>query len=424
MTVSTTTLDGLYKQVYADTIKNLVPACALIYKEVGFSEKVPELGGFYNQPVILAQEQGFSFFAPDTATPTLTGSVDMTMKNAQVGGFQIAGQSSMNVEAAKRAVAKGPAAFEDAVGLQMRNLKESAVKRLEIMFLYGQTGLSTVASRTNVNATTTSWVLTLSQWSAALWSGLIGAKLDLYQTGAYGSQTKINSNGALVVSSVNVATRTVTVTGIAADITAADTYVAANANLAEIYFFGAYNNEMAGLKRAMTNVGTLFNINAASFDLWRGNTYSLASPFALTLKELQKAVAVAVGRGLDEDVTVYVNINTWANLNSDQAALRQYINASDTFQNGASKLVMLSQNGKMTVVPHLFVKEGDAFIVPTKQLIRVGATDVTFDMPGTDKGRIFIQNPSTLSFEYRCYSNQALFLACPAKAVYINSIVN
>ena len=421
---STTTLDGLYKQIYADKIANLVPACAVIYNEVGFSEKSQELGGFYNQPVILGQEQGFSFFAADTVTPTLTGAVDMTMKNAQVSGSQIAGQSSLTVEAAKRAIAKGPAAFEDAVGLQMRNLKESAVKRLEIQFLYGQTSLATLASRTNVNTTTTTWVVTLSQWSSALWSGLIGAKFDLYQTGTYGSQTKVNAVGALTLASVDVATRTLRITGAAADIAAADTYIAANANLGELYFFGAYNNEQAGLKRQITKTGTLFGIDSAAFDLWRGNTYTLTTPFALTFKEVQKAVAAAVGRGLDEDVTILVNVNTWANLNSDQAALRQYVNSTTTFQNGASELVFMSQNGKLTIKPHLFVKEGDAFVVPMAQLKRIGATDVTFDLPGTDKGRIFIQNPSTLSFEYRCYSNQALFLATPAKAVYINAIVN
>lgn len=421
---STTTLDGLYKQIYADKISNLVPECAVIYKEVGFSEKTAELGGFYNQPVILGQEQGFSFFAPDTSAPTLTGAVDMSMKNAQVGGFQVAGQSSLTVEAAKRAVAKGPSAFEDAVGLQMRNLKESAVKRLEILFLYGQAGIGNAGTNANVNATTTDVTITLADWSAGIWSGLVGARLDLYQAGTYGLQTKVNSVGPLTISRVNVATRVVRLTGAAADITALGTYVSANANLGQFFFAGAYNNEMAGLQRQIVKPGSMFGIDPASFDLWQGNSYAVGSPFAFTFKEMQKAVALAAGRGLDEDVTVLVNTNTWANLLSDQAALRQYVQSTDTFQNGATELVFMSQNGKLIIKPHLYVKESHAFIVPMKQLVRVGATDVTFDLPGTDKGRIFIQNPSSLAFEYRCYSNQSLFLPTPAKAVFVSAIQN
>ena len=424
MAVSTTTLDGIYKQLYAKDLANLIPACALLYKEVGFSEKAAELGGSYNQPVILGAEQGFSYFAPDTSVPTLTGSVDMTVRNAKVDGFQIAGQSSMTVEAAMRATSKGPAAFEDAVGMQMRNLKESAVKRHEILFLYGQTGLAKLATRTNVSTTSTTTVVTLSEWSSAIWAGFIGGKFDAYQTGTYGSQTKINTTGALVLSAVNAVTRTLTWTGIAADITAFDIYVAANANLCEIFPFGSYNNEMPGLKRQMTNTGTIFNINAATFDLWRGNTYSVSTPFALTFKELQKAVAVAAGRGLDEDVNVYVSISAWANLNTNEASLRQYTVTAETAVNGSKKLTFLSQNGTMNIIPHLFVKEGDTFIVPVKKLMRIGATDITFDLPGTEKGRVFIQNPSILNFEYRVYSNQTLFLPCPPKAVYISGIIN
>jgi hypothetical protein len=139
---------------------------------------------------------------------------------------------------------------------------------------------------------------------------------------------------------------------------------------------------------------------------------------------MQAAIALAVGRGLQTEVDVFVNPNSWQNLLNDQAALRMYTSAGGTFENGAEKLSFMSQNGKVNVISHLFVKEGDAFIIPMSKVGRFGATDITFNIPGTDSGRVFIQVDQKACFEYRCYSNQTVFLEAPAQAVYVNNIVN
>lgn len=424
---STLDLDGLLKQIYPKEVLNAVPSAAAIYKDVPFVTREQQSGGFFIQPVVLSQEQGWSYFAADAtaANSTLTGSVDMAMKPAQVIGSQMAGQSSLTVEAAKRAMSSGPAAFEDSVGLQMRVMRESGVKRLEMNFLYGQTSVSVAASSANVNSTSTAITIQLSQWAAGFWAGMKGAKFDLYQSGTYGSQTKVNTNAALVVSTVNATTRVVTVTGNSSDITAVDAYIASNANTAQFFFYGAYNVEAAGLKRQLTNTaGTLFNISSATFDLWGGNTYTVLTPFALTFAQLQKAVAVAVNRGLDEDVDVFISPDAWANLLVDQAALRQYTSGGPTFENGGGKLAFQSQNGKINIRPHIFVKQGDAFIIPMKNVKRLGTTDLTYDIPGTQAGKVFIYNQTTMSFEYRCYSHQTIFINSPAKGVYVTGIVN
>jgi len=423
---STLDLDGLYKQLYPADVMNAVPNAAAIYKDVAFVSKELQAGGYFIQPVVLSQEQGWSYFAADAtaAGSTLTGAVDMTMKPAQVMGSQLAGQSAITVEAAKRAVSKGPSAFDDAVGLQMRVMRESGVKRLEMNFLYGQTPVAVAATSANSNSTTTVVTIQLASWAAGFWAGMKNAKFDLYQQGTYGSQTKINTNAALVISSVNSTTRAVIITGNSTDITAVDSYIAANNNKAEFFFYGAYNVEAAGLKRQLTNTGSLFNINATTYDMWQGNSYALSTPFALTFAQLQKGIAVGVNRGLDEEVDVFISPDSWANLMTDQAALRQYTSGGPSFENGATKLKFQSQNGIVNIRPHIFVKQGDAFAVPMKLLKRYGASDLTFDMPGTDGGKIFIQNPSNLSFEYRCYSHQTIFLNTPSKGVYFSGIVN
>ena len=67
------------------------------------------------------------------------------------------------------------------------------------------------------------------------------------------------------------------------------------------------------------------------------------------------------------------------------------------------------------IEPHPICKAGDIFIIPKKQFIRVGATDVTFHTPGMDSTEIFLQLPSNAGYEVRAYADQALLCMAPAK---------
>ena len=71
----------------------------------------------------------------------------------------------------------------------------------------------------------------------------------------------------------------------------------------------------------------------------------------------------------------------------------------------------------------MFIKQGDGFIVPAKELIKVGPLDhIAPTLPGV--GEIFFQSPLTASYEIRTFSDMALLLTTPAKATYISGIVN
>lgn len=417
---STAQLDGLYKQLYPKRIEDAVPAAAHLLKKIPFTPKELQQGNFYNQPVILTQEQGWTYLTAGGST-ALLGNIDMQLKNAQVLGNIIAGQSDLTVEAAKRAVSNGPAAFEDAVGLQMRVMIDSGKKRQEINFLYGQTALALVASNNHINATATILTIVASEWAAGFWAGMQNARFDAY---AADNVTKVNSTTSLNVVTSNATQTSVTFAGASGDITAVENYVNAGNNNLQLYFYGAFGNESPGCKAQLTNTGTLFGISAATYDLWAGTQYAVAAPGVFSFSQLQKALAKAVARGLDEEVDVYVNPDTWANLLTDQAALRLYTSAPGSFENGAEKLSFMGQNGKVNIIPHIYVKSGDAFILPMSKIKRIGVSEMTFDIPGTDKGRIFIQSASNLSFEYRCYAQETIFVEMPARCVYVSGIVN
>jgi hypothetical protein len=245
------------------------------------------------------------------------------------------------------------------------------------------------------------------------------AQLDIYN-----GVTQANTNAPLVVVAVDSANRKITVTGNTTDIPALDTLIAANANVLDIYFYGAYGNEMAGLDQIITNSGTMFNINAAAYALWQGNTYGAGSG-ALTMGKILSGVAKAVDRGLNEDCTALVNPNSWANVMSDLAALRRYDGSYDKNKadNGVQKITFYSQNGKIDIVSHNIIKESECLIFPQKRAKRIGAQDMSFKTPGREE-EIFLQLAGNAGFEIRNYTDQAFFMETPARCVKINAIVN
>jgi hypothetical protein len=208
---------------------------------------------------------------------------------------------------------------------------------------------------------------------------------------------------------------------VAGDMTALQT---ASATAVQIYPYAAVGNEMNGFYNILVNTGSLFNISATTYALWQANTYSAAST-ALNFGKVQSAVALGTARGLIEDVVVYVNPTTFANIVTSQAGARRYDSSykSAEAENGFTALTFWGPNGKIELVPHIFMKQGYAFILPMKRCQRTGATDLTFTLPGMP-GEFFLQLPGYTAYELRCYTLQAAFLNAPAKGILISAIVN
>lgn len=58
MTNTVTTLNGLFKAVYAPVLKDLIPDNVKLSKMVGFVPKNKNVGLSYNQAVVLGSEHG------------------------------------------------------------------------------------------------------------------------------------------------------------------------------------------------------------------------------------------------------------------------------------------------------------------------------------------------------------------------------
>lgn len=417
----TAQLSGLFKEVYGDDVINLLPEAAKFTSRVPFAARNKQEGNFYNQPVVVHGEHGVTYAAPDAGAFSLNPAIAMKTQNAQVKGYQMLLRSAISYDAAAKAAGGGARSFSDATELVVMNMMESIGKRLEIASFYGTTGIGVAASSVNIGATSTTITYDTASWASGIWAGAENATVQFYDTVA---DTLVSSgaDSAFTVTAVDTGARTIVVTGTATGITALDIALA-GALKANTFFYGAHGNEMPGLDKIITNSGSLFNVNAATYNLWKGNSYAVGG--ALTPAKLFSAVSVAVGRGLSEKVTCYLNPQTWSNVMDNLAALRSFDQSysADRAKSGSSNVTLYSMNGEIELVPHNIVKEGEAFLIPEKRVKRLGAQDVSFKTPGRGE-EIFRQLDGQAGFELRLYTDQAVFIETPARTVKLTGIVN
>jgi hypothetical protein len=192
-----------------------------------------------------------------------------------------------------------------------------------------------------------------------------------------------------------------------------------------VWHGGAYNKEFIGIHKILQEqTGTLFNIDRSTFQLFRGNVYDVGNN-ELSFDHLNRAIARAVEKGLDSKVVCLVNPRTWADLLTEQAALRKYDSSysAGKLEQGSKGLLFHSQNGEIEIIPSIYVKEGYAYLLEPSSWMRVGSQDVSFKRPGFGDD-FFRELENAAGFELRCYTDQALFTSMPSHNVLITGIVN
>lgn len=421
------TLNGLFRQKYNKEVKSLIPDFGILQKRIPFSQ-AKLLGDFYHVPVVVADEHGFTYGGATGANYNLNASIAMQLQDAQVAGSELTLTSGASYGAVSRSQNKGDGAVEKLVDLLMERMKASAAKRVEIAMLYGQslTGIGKIASQTG-SSTSRAWTLTNATFAAGIWAGMENCQLDVYLTGSFSSGA-VNTNAPIVVSSVDFGNRIINVTGNATDLTNIDADIATGAIL---FFYGAgatasvAGMEMVGIDAILVNTGTLFNVSASTYNLWKAQTYDCLSG-ELSMAKLLAAIALPVARGLLSDVQVLVAPDSWANLNADLGAQRIFDDSYDQKkgEKGFSSIFYYGQNGKIEIISHPMVKRGEAFVLPLDLIQRVGSTDIAFRGEGpVGEEDYFFQNTSTNGWTIRAYTDQGLLIEAPAQCVKLINIV-
>jgi hypothetical protein len=377
-------------------------------KEMKFLEKSKQPGNLFHMPVILGAEHGVTFASSDEDAFNLNPAVAGAIKDAQVRGNPIVMRSLIGYTALSRAAQGGAQAFEDATKYVVANMLRSMSKKLEIEMFYGQMGYGVVSGSPTVGLVT----ITTASWAPGIWSGAEGMPIEIRDTNG------ATSRGEFVISAVDMEARTITLTSSAAAAGVVDTDV--------IYHKGAYGNEFAGVHKIITNSGTLFNISAASYNLWKGNSYAAGG--ALSFTKLVKAASRAYEKGAEGKTLALVNPRTWSDLLSDQAALRKYDSSYSEagLKNGSRSLTFYSQSGEIQIEVSNYVKEGLAFLLQIDDWKRVGSSDISFRRPGGGAGadQFLREVENAAALELRAWSDQAIFCRAPGHQTVITGIVN
>jgi hypothetical protein len=397
------TLNGLFKETYAEKLKNLIPDGVKLMNKIKFLPKEKMPGNLYHQPVILGLEHGVTFASSDEDAFNLAAPVAGSIKDAQVKGNPAVLRSVLGYVAASRSVTSQEA-FEQGTKFLVANMLRSMAKKIEIELLYGQMGYGVVGSVVGSVVT-----VSTAEWAPGIWAGAEQMPIEIRDASG------ATSRGNFTVVSVNMDLRTITLNAAPASAIATDV----------IWHGGAYGNEFAGIHFILTvSSGSLFNINVSQYNLFRGNQYP-AGGAPLSFTKMTHASARAVEKGLDSMLYCLINPRAWADLLFDQAALRRYDSSYSNKEavNGMQSIKFYSQNGELEIEPSIYVKEGYAYMISPEEWFRVGSSDLTFKRPG--QGDEFFRDlENAAGYELRAYTDQALFCCAPGHNVIITGIVN
>lgn len=407
---SVTVLNGLFKVVYNKDIVNALPDNAILQKLFPDLTAATKLGQEYRTPITLSHEGGVSYLGESGDLTTLNDAVSLQMKEAQIKGTEMILRGLITNKAIASSLGGDTKAFKKATSVKVFGMNASLRHRIEASLLYGQSGLGVVSTVTDLGSNLAEIVITDATWAPGIWIGTEGAFVD-----SFTSTTK-NNTGTLAINKVDLDNKKLTVlyTGtIASDVTAGD-----NLFFQGSAVDGGTFNEMVGLKKIITNTGALFNINAGSYSMWKGN--SDASVGDASFSQLQDAAVKPANRGCAEKLVALVPTKYWTQLNKNEAALRRYdVSMGDKAKNGFKSLSFDAANGELEIVKHPMVKEGDFFLLPKDCVVRVGASDITFALDGES---FFRPLEKQSGFMMEAYTDQAVFLTKPSYSYYASGV--
>lgn len=403
------TLSGFFKDQFATKIEKLIPEQNKVQNLIPFKAPVKSVGKVYHQPVLLKYPHGATYAGPNSGAFPLRAAIAGGTQDAQVTASQFVLRETIDYETVSIAEKSG-AAFGRATALVVEGMLKSSRKRMEIELLYGGVGLGTVSA-----TTATSLTITTAEWAPGVWAGMEGAPLDVWNA----AQT--TNRGTCFITGVDFVNRKLNIDALPVGTIATDV----------LYFAGAKGNEAAGIHKILTNSGSLFNIDASLYSLWQSPSVAAvngANPGPqMSFQNAQNLIGSLVEKGLEGDLFMIVSHKAFKNMVTQEMTARQYdfSYSNSKIEKGAKELVFYEQNGKVTLMPHTYVKEAYAYGLSVDDWTRIGSTDLSFQIPGDRGGEEFLRPMAdNAGWEFRCYSNQAPFCVAPGRSGVLTGIVN
>lgn len=387
-----TSLASRLKERYNGDISNLVPGPNVLCK-LRFRDDMG-LGKSAVFDVQLSDELGFS---SGQGSVTLLGAIRQTAAKASVDAYSLILQYQASYDLISRASKGEKAAFASFSSGKFIPAAESFQRRQEIYHMYGREGLGKVTSNTSG-----ALVISEDTWCPTLWLGLKGAILEAWTAKTGGSQ----HNSDLTITSVDVTTRTVTVSGTSAAVVAND----------HLFFKGTHDAGHIGLMSIARNAGTLFGIDAATNPLWAANFYNVGTG-PLTLGKILGAGGMSANKGCFETLKCLVPTQCFQGLVADEAALRQYgANYNeDKAKNGFKSISFFGASGEIEIVPYMFLKEGEFIMFPERWTYLLGSSKMAMELDGD---KMWFDVSTTSDKEMRLFSDLQIFCERPGYITY------
>lgn len=408
--------NALFKEVYSKRKNDIIPDCNILYKELVKVD--PQKLGYNAQYFVpLTREWGFTFGASGANT-TLNDVVDATYGRAVVVGTEITMRGQITYGAVASSQTE-EAAFMEASSVQVSNLLRTHGLLIEHSAMRGHGYISAIGT-VAASGTSCTFVVSLANSALGLMNQLVGCRCDIFHLTSDASP--VNTNAAVSITSVAPQTNgtiNFTATISSSDAAALD---GMSGDTGFLYFYKAktgastYSTPLGLLE--MCQASTIFNIATSGNPLWTPINYDVQSnPFSLSV--LDDALGQAVGNGLEDGGVVLLNPRVFATLNSLSQGKRMLDQSYDknTFTTGTKGIMVMTQVGPVELRPHMYMPVQEAvFFVPKFASFR-GPRGLEFGVPGSNPNEPLFHIQDKTSFEYRTYSNIALYYSKPGTAI-------
>ena len=420
-----TTLDALFKEVYPEDFSQLIPEYEDIMSNIEFMRAGGgATTGDFVQPVVLSRDHGITFLGSDDASQALNLPVPRKAAQAKVKGSVKVMRTQVSYAAAARAI-KGKQAFVDGVGYSVESLVKSFAAIQEASHWAGEDAYA-YADGVTADLASNQIVVDQDEWAPALWIGADDMPIDIYSvTNPTNNLTREPNTLVLstTVTAVDMTSRTLTLASVAG--------LSDGVNYA-IMRKGEYGKDSQGMHRILANQSTLFNINAATYPLWRANQYDATGN--LKFATVADAVSKAMGRGLRGPIKLWVHSTVFQQLFPDfltlkntattNVASRRFDNSKDVknLAHGTDSVEFTINGVKVEICSSEYVRPQFGYGVCVEDFMRIGSSPMTWKIPGSEDDRVFFNNEDSATYELRMFSDEALFCRAPNKSLLLYGI--
>jgi hypothetical protein len=417
---SLTSWAGVAKKRYGK-FSNPLPSDNTIAQFMPFVRKDMQGGENYNFPVKLSHEHGFtpnvdnSAFALNAARDSVTKNAQLTGATIMIRGTLPYDTTSALMHGAENGGPNGSSFFEP-VDQKVAGLMEAGEFYREAQLLYGPGTASAAAANIGViNANVSAADLdpgctvniTAASWMPGFWNNMQNALVDIYQSD--GSTLRESS---VVIGDITESTNRLALSKTSSTATpaAGDVIVLRDARTKSCY----------GLQAILENAGSLFGISAATYPQWRAVSKNVGGQ--LTRAVILGLAARLYANGLRDGGKLFVSGASFADLSEEAAELMRF-NDNRVKEQGDNNLLYKTPAGTFEVAVHSYIKNGISMFFSRDNGRRVGNTDLTFNLPGTNKW-FYNELPDNAGGQFRIYSNQAPVLERPYHCAILSGVTS